>query len=63
MINERKVVGLLYVLMRDHMPVGDVAHMLRQITPSNVDNCLLKVAEDLFDRFFVKAEDEPDEQL
>ena len=55
-----KVVGMLYLLIRDHMPFGELAQMLRQnILPITKDSVysnefILQAAEDLYKRFIEK---------
>ena len=52
---KRKVVGLLYLLIRDEMPFGALAQLLRQMTiPQDLpylDDNILKAAEDVYEKY------------
>ena len=59
-IRKKKVIGMLYLLIRDHMPFGELSQMLRQnIDPITQDivytnEHILAAAEDLFERYIAK---------
>jgi hypothetical protein len=54
---KKKIIGLFYLLIRDHMPFGELTQMLRQsIEPITIDTTytnkyILQAAEDLYNRF------------
>jgi hypothetical protein len=57
---KKKVVGMLYLLLRDELPFGRLAQLLRQnVVPITEDTTytnkiLLNLAEDLYQRFIEK---------
>ena len=59
-MSEERVIGMLYLLIRDHMPFGDLSQMLRQnIDPITQDivytnEHILAAATDLFERYIAK---------
>lgn len=58
-INSR-LVGFLYNLMRDHLPVGTVEKVVQECHEPNVEYCngyLAKYAQDIADRLTEETED------